>query len=329
MDALLNKTQRHLAKLQEPPPVLEPQDAGQLPVFLRQRFRMYRTKLFGREWVLALEAQDWEVGVPNEYRQQIAILADALKSPVVLVMVAANAALRNRLVRLNVPFIVPGTQVYLPMVFVDLRDRYGQAGTPAGKRLSPTAQVVVLYQILRGELAELSSKEIAGKLECSAMMITKVRAELETNGICEVHRVGRETRMTFPGSTKAVWARALSVLASPVAKKRWIQWDRPIARAKIAGISALSRRGMLSDDDVPAYALGRQDFQKLLERGEIRGWPDRDGADACIECWSYEPALLSDDAAVDPLSLFLSLREEHDERVQGELEAMLESIQWR
>jgi len=47
-----------------------------------------------------------------------------------------------------------------------------------------------------------------------------------------------------------------------------------------------------------------------------------------IEVWSYDPATLSQDGIVDPLSLFLSLRDDPDERVQGALRRMLEGLPW-
>lgn len=329
MNDLLNETRRYLAEIGDAPPLLKAEEPANLPLFLRQRFRLHRAKIFGRTWRLALEAGDWDVGTPNGYRRQVGLLANSLNAPVVLVLPAANATLRNRLVRLNVPFIVPGTQIFLPMSYINLKERYGQVGAPAEKQFSPTAQVLVLCQVLRGELEDLSSKEIAARLGCSAMMITKARSELESRKICEVERVGKEARMLFPGGSRAVWERALSRLASPVAKRRWVQWNRPVAGAKIAGISALSRQGLLSDDDVPTYALKRQGFHDMLEGGEMRGWPGPDGADACVECWHYDPGLLSSDPVVDTLSLYLSLRHDHDERVQGELESMLEKFKWR
>jgi hypothetical protein len=48
-----------------------------------------------------------------------------------------------------------------------------------------------------------------------------------------------------------------------------------------------------------------------------------------VEQWRYAPALLSANReSVDPLSLYLSLRESPDERVQGALNEMQEALQW-
>ena len=61
----------------------------------------------------------------------------------------------------------------------------------------------------------------------------------------------------------------------------------------------------------------------------IHGCPHREDANARIETWTYAPALLADGKGVDPLSLFLSLRDDPDERVQAALAAMMEGFTWR
>ena len=135
--------------------------------------------------------------------------------------------------------------------------------------------------------------------------------------------------MRFPGGPRAIWKSALPSLASPVVKTRWVQWDAPTDDAKRAGLTALSDLTLISDDSTPTYAVYKATFTRLLESGQLRGWPDRNGAHAAIQCWSYDPGLLSDDPHVDALSLNLSLRGSHSERIKGELESLLETFPWR
>jgi hypothetical protein len=329
MKDLLQRTKTFLADFQDVQTTPVWMAISNLSVYLRERYALYRANLFGKEWILALESADWNAGTPGEYRQQVRILGDLTKTPVILVLATAVSTLRNRLVRFNVPFIVPGTQVFLPMSFINLTERHSLATVTPGKKLTPTAQVLILYQILRGELHALSSKDVAARLGYSGMMITKARAELEAKGICKAERAGKETRMFFDGDARAVWAKALPFLESPVAKRCWAQWDKPVTPAKMAGMTALSQRTLISDDNVPTFALKPRHFKEMLELGMIHGWPDENGAHACVECWKYDPGLLSDGPLVDPLSLYLSLRHDPDERVQGELESMMRAFVWR
>ena len=85
---------------------------------------------------------------------------------------------------------------------------------------------------------------------------------------------------------------------------------------------------MLAADRLPTYALGPKMLESWLERGTLTGCPDAEQATAKIEVWSYEPKLLGDNEVVDPLSLYLSLRYNADERVQQQLERLIEEVQW-
>ena len=84
----------------------------------------YEVHLFGRDYVLAMEGRDWDAGSPPG--------SDAIAEPsppelgrdVILVLRALFSYSRSRLIRLNIPFIVPESQLFLPVVMIDLRERY-------------------------------------------------------------------------------------------------------------------------------------------------------------------------------------------------------------
>lgn len=46
------------------------------------------------------------------------------------------------------------------------------------------------------------------------------------------------------------------------------------------------------------------------------------------QVWNYSTALDQSSNSVDPLSLILSLRDDSDERVQGELDAVKKQLPW-
>ena len=329
MNKLIQKTERYLHKLTDTPVIFKQEPGERLPLVLRERYALRRISFLGREWVLAIEAEGWDGATPSEYREQARQLTQTLGKQVVLVLSALSGTTRNRLVQMNIPFMVPETQLFLPLALINLRETYPRQDAQAGKKLTPSAQVLVLHHILKGGLEGLSSKQIAGKLDYSEMAISKARAELQVNHLCETHRKGKELRLEFTLPAQSLWKQAEPLLRSPVAKTHWVQWDQPVAGAKRAGISALSERGLLADDEIPVFAIKKNDFQHLLERGAVHGSLNRDEANARVEAWYYDPTLLSDGSDVDPLSLYLSLRENPDERVQSELATMMEDFSWR
>jgi hypothetical protein len=47
-----------------------------------------------------------------------------------------------------------------------------------------------------------------------------------------------------------------------------------------------------------------------------------------VQLWFYDPVLFASNGRVDSFSLYLNLRGEVDERVQGALEEMKEKVSW-
>jgi len=177
-------------------------------------------------------------------------------------------------------------------------------------------------------LADKPLKEIAQKLHYSPMMITKVKDEFEAAEICQIVRNGRSTAFNFTATGRDLWKRVAPHLTSPVKKTRWVNWSKPAAPALLGGMSALSERTLIAAERLPTFALTLTAYQDLLERGTMVGCREAESATACIEIWSYDPHLLGDDRMVDPLSLYLSLRSNEDERVQQQLNRLIEEIKW-
>lgn len=55
---------------------------------------------------------------------------------------------------------------------------------------------------------------------------------------------------------------------------------------------------------------------------------DKQYGDIIVEVWRYDPALIATDRYVDKLSLYLAMRNSGDERIQKELETMIDNLQW-
>lgn len=330
MKTLIEKAEEYLLRFNEKLGQFRNREVSSLPLFLRERFSLFSVRLFGKKWLLAVESPDWDPGTPTEYRQQWQQLKQAAgENHVALVLPFVSATVRDRMVRMGIPFLIPGTQIFLPESMVLLTETFGNAGSPAGKPLSPVAQMLLLFQIQKGGVDELSAKELSARLGYSRPSLSNATSELEQNRLCETCRKGKEQRIAFAGSGKELWAAGLPLLRSPVKKTRFVIWANPPREARQAGLSALSRMSLLAEDPVPVYALQEKSIRQGLEQGRFNACPDRYGADARLEFWRYDPALLSDGALVDTLSLYLSLRKDPDERVQAALEEMMEEFPWQ
>lgn len=309
-------------------PGLVEEKADALPFFLRQRYSICSALLFGRKSFLAFEGEDWEAGTPAEYRKHWDALRAQLGGTVVLVLPRLPSYARNRMVQTGIPFIVPGSQTFIPNGLIDLRESFPRAHPRGRQRLSPAAQCTVLYHLQRGSLSGIPLKEVANKTHYSPMMMTKVKDELDSLKICRAVRSGRAIMLDFMAVGRSLWDRVNPHLVSPIKRTKWARWEHPSYSGLLAGMSALSRQTMIADDPLPTYALSLSTFQEFLEKGTVSCCPDTEQASVRIEVWSYPPDLLSDGPTVDPLSLYLSLRSSADERVQQQLEKLIAEVEW-
>ena len=144
----------------------------------------------------------------------MAQLKQRLHQEVVLVLIKLPSYVRNRLVRQRIPFIVPGTQMFLPMLMIDLREQFPKSNDRMRPTLSAVSQLMVIYQILKESLDETPLGQIATRLGYSAMAISKAQEELQRAGLCEVIRAWRTVSLHFRARGKALWRQAEPLLTN-------------------------------------------------------------------------------------------------------------------
>jgi len=322
--------QNYLEDLLGSPPLihrLSSADYEQVPVYLQERYQFYSADFLGRKCFLAREISGPSPS-PIKYKEHAEILRRRLGGDVILWLHDLPAYVRNRLVHKRVPFIVPGRQMFLPMLMIDLRERFAQSNQEPREGLSTVPQLVMLFYLVRGEFSRTPLERIADRLHYSAMAMSLAKDELEKAGLCEPRRMGRAWTLHFPDNKRDLWRRAEPLLHSPVRRTIWIRWRGPTKQTIVAGITALSRRTMISDDRVPTYAIYDRVFREAIDRGEVHRIEGAEEADARLERWKYDPTLLATDGVADPCSVYLSLREHADERVQNEIPKLIDALQW-
>ena len=79
---------------------------------------------------------------------------------------------------------------------------------------------------------------------------------------------------------------------------------------------------MLSAPPLPVFAATGA---LLKDSGMFAPADSKDGAQSVIQVWSYDPVVIGGDG-VDGYSLYLSLKDANDPRVQGELADMMKEM---
>jgi hypothetical protein len=300
--------------------------AATLPLFLREQYAFAEMHLFGRRVRLAVEKTPPEELSASEYARHAALLRQRFGQDVVLVMAKLPSYVRNRLVREGVPFIVPGAQMFLPMVMVDLRERFSKAASRIQDKLSPVSQLVVIHQILREPDAHIPLAQLGERLAYSPQAMSFAQEELRDAKLCKVRRAGKMVFLEFGLRGKTLWEKVEPLMASPVRRTQWVRWGQPRARAVVSGTTALSRLSMLAEDAVPTYGMRDRELVAAFEKGGLLGCSGPDDADARMESWKYDPWALAENGVADPCSLYLSLRRSGDERVQKEIGFLIERL---
>lgn len=237
---------------------------------------------------------------------------------------------RKRLIERKIPFIVPGNQMYLPDVGVDFREHLRKP-KPQTETLSPTAQVLLLNVLLRSETCPepFTATTLTQSLGYSKMAMSRALDELDTLGLIERARDGRQKLARFVSRGHSLWKQAKPVLRSPVKRRVYLS-EVFQGLGPLAGECALAERSMLAPPRHEIRAVSEKTWIKKQSQlaPAILTEPDRHSATLELEIWSYPPERLGSEALVDPLSMVLSLLDETDERVEAALQEVEEAFPW-
>lgn len=296
-----------------------------LPVFVTHAYSFRAWTWMGHRLLLAESRAGAGDSAPARIADHVSLLRAHFEADVVMVFPALDAYRRDRFVHLGIPFIIPGQQLFIPP-FVSLVERFRPVERP--EKLTIPAQVVVLYQLLRRPPEAALLNQWGAWVGYSAMTLSNVRNELAALGLCAVGPGEKPRGLRFLYQGRALWDAARDALRTPVRRMQWTILRDPRPDLLQAGITALSRLTMLSDDKVPTYAC-RDAIWRLVQQGpqaQSAALPDE--ATARIEIWRYRPEILGKDGMVDRLSLYLSLADHPDERVRSAANALLEGVPW-
>lgn len=299
-------------------------EAEQFPPYLRNGKKYFLLHIGGVECVL-IEADEKNFRLPS-FRKQMAKLTTQPEH-IVLSFKHLESRQRKALIEAQIPFIVPGSQIYLPFLGMVLQERMKSVKVPP-ERFSPAAQLILLYLIYEPTVQPVRKVDLAKRLELSAMNVTRAVQELEALKLVTVEKAGRSDYVSSVDPGKSLYKKALPYMIDPVQKRIFVQDKVDFEKAPLAGESALAERSMLAPPAVVCRAISRKEYKQLSNIEEIDpAWSSSQDY-IQLELWKYDPKVLADHAGVDVISLSLSLRENSDERVEQSVEEMMEEYKW-
>lgn len=297
--------------------------ASRLAAFLTARYRFAIMNLQGSELLLMVD----ERAVPEPpatVRKHLDQARAKWNGPIVYVRHQVTAYNRKRLIEQRVPFVVPGNQMYLPELGLDLREHF-RTPRPSKRTLRPATQAVLVYLLLRRDDDGVTASDLAPALGYSTMTLSRAFDELETLELATSETVDRERMLRLHGPRRLTWELAQPWLIDPVKSRHFVA---TIPGGLHAGEDALARYTMLAEPRLPVIALAHRTWLSSFQEHPDAELPDRESARCVVEVWKYEPREHVRPGVVDPLSLYLSVNQITNERVAQSRDNLMEQLGW-
>lgn len=296
-----------------------------LPFYIDNAYDIQSVTLLDRPLAFALLRHE-ELPSVDQIEKHLELIKDELAKTPVFIADKIPAAITRKLITKGINFIVPESQVYLPALLMHIQGVWEKPKHKA-KRLSPSAQLLLLYALLNKndqEFEILTFKELAKKFGYSKMGITKAVTNLQGFDLCTVMGT-KEKVIHF--DHEGLWHKAEPYLVNPIQRKVFVDELPRNTKLPKSNTFALPAYSNMSESQQEYYAIESKWFNVLEKTQRLKNANFYEGP-ICLEIWKYDPTVLKSNSEfnynVDPLSLYLTLKDEPDERIAMALDQVLE-----
>lgn len=304
-------------------------DATQLPYFLQDTYDVLTGELLGEPVTIACVK-----GLQPQAVRQIDLHAqrmrELLHKPVIIALPEIAPGERKQLIGRRVAFVVPDRQLFAPQLGMILSERFVAPPLREQALASPATQALLICFLNHHPQTQTWHPfEDAAMLGYAGMTATRAIRELLQFNLFELEVRGRAKHLKLTGTRRELWEKAKPHLRTPVQKTLWT-YDKRIFEmegVRWAGESALAQLTMVNEPQQQVGAMTAEAAHQAEQAGiffETRALADG----AAIQVWRYRPDFRARERIVDPLSLWLSLQSQRDDRIQMALDAIEEKFLW-
>ncbi len=302
---------------------------AQLPYFLQDGYEVLPGELLGQPITLAC-VKGRQPLAAQQIDQHAKRLRELLHAPVIIALPEVAPGERKQLIAHGVAFVVPDRQLFAPQMGMILTERFGAEPRREQELASPATQALLIWFLNHHPVTETWHPfEEAAALGYAGMTATRAIRELLQFKLFELEVRGRAKYLKLNGTRRDLWEKAKPHLRTPVLKTMWT-YDRRILEvtgARWAGESALARLTMVNEPQQQVLAMTAEAVQRARQAG-IFFEPREIAGGIAVQVWRYEPGMQVKEKTVDRLSLWLSLRDNRDDRIQMALDEIEEKFLW-
>jgi hypothetical protein len=285
-----------------------------LPMSVSEDFELYEGSILDHHVVLAC-IDDAGFMAPLQLYKKISLLEQKLNALVILVAEKVVSYKVTRLTKYRINFIIPYKQLFLPSLLMSFRK---ETANELPEHITPITQMLILYHLEVEAIHGMDTHSLADRLRVSYSSINRAVRWLYERDLITL--TNEKVKLIEVSETKKdLWEKVLPLLENPIEE---IVFTDSNLNALQAGINALSEYTMINREQYECYALTRAELNSLQVP------TDKRFGNNVIQIWRYSPSLLSGTNTVDKLSLYLSLKDADDERIQIELDNLIKEMPW-
>lgn len=285
-----------------------------LPVFIKNKYKFSKI-IINKIPYLLVAVKDKAFG-PRELKKHMKIINDIIDLHIIWYFNELHFNKVQRMIQNGENFIIESKQVHLPVIGTSLKNQNDKKIST--EKLNGLAENVLIREILKGDVSGKNKRDIARDFNVTEMTMGRAITRLFANNLC-YEKKDNTSKLVYFYTKEELWEFLEERGVSPVREQIFL--DHKIKGLPLSGISALSKLTMLADDEIPTYAVSKKAFKAEFDELDS---VFEEFAIAKIELWSREPILVKK-GAINPIDIYLIHKNDKDERVQIELEKLLEN----
>lgn len=297
---------------------------NKLPIFLRNIYSFYDMRILDINCTL-VEILDESPSI-DVIEKHIKRIKEITNHEIVLYYKETTRYRRKSLIKNCIPFIIEDGQMFLPFLGLDLK-KAPEYIDKVVSSFSTSTQLAFLY-FLYNKDSVVNTTELAEKLRFTTMTASRALNDLYDAKLV-TYKVGGKTgrskeyqRIPDPEYFK----KGHVYLKTPVRQVVYV--ENVPENALISGLEALAILSMINPPQhsirgISSRWLKDKDIKIIKNKDIIK-----DKKLVELEIWDYDPKLFTNKLHVDIMSLYASLKEEKDARIEQALEYVLRGETW-
>lgn len=244
--------------------------------------------------------------------------------PVVFYFNNVSKHQRDSLIRNRIPFMTKSSQIYIPFIGMHINSILSNEKNINKEKMMPVSQCLFLYMLYISKDSKVIKKDVAEYLKISKMSITRASEQLEAMNIICQEKIGKEIYMYTKKIGRELFESAKQYLINPIQEIVTVTNTKQLNNLPLSNESALSSIAMLNNPRIKSVAIYKAKAREYKFNVIDNKWENNDNV-INVEKWKYDPCLFSKNSIVDPVSLYMSLNANKDERIEAEIERMIEN----